>query len=114
MRVRISYGVKLDLIPELTKKQIDGVLSPLREKIERLQHNTDLLSMAGTESSDIAGHISAQIVKDISELRSALLITDQTLADFVAILDGYAAVSSSDVEFVEDAMQPLAAEVDNE
>ena len=89
MRVRISYGVELE-------------------------HNTDLLSMAGGSPPTIAGHISAEIVKDISELRAALSTTDQTLADFVAILDGYAKVASSGVEFVDDTTEPLSSEGDDD
>ena len=91
MRVRISYAIDLQDIPELANKQLGEVLPELKTKAEKVSQATQSLSAVKGMPS-VSAELCGQLLGDITDLRAHMSKVEQVLTDFVAILDGYGGV----------------------
>ena len=91
MRVRISYAIDLQDIPNLANKQLGEVLPELKAKAEKVSQATQSLS-AVKDMPSVSAELCDQLLGDITGLRAQMGKVEQVLADFVSILEGYSGV----------------------
>ena len=82
MRVRISYGMELEEIPE----QIENLLN---KQIAQLQKTKELLSRSAVDSKDCKEN-SNHIVATLEKVRTNLGKLDMAIADIQSIMVGLA------------------------
>ena len=98
MRVRISYAVDLDSIPELVQREFGNTLPQLMSSIESLQTSTDLLNLV-KEAPEASPELCKKLISDIVELREAMAKTEQVLIDFASIINGFEGAVSGPAPF---------------
>ena len=98
MRVRISYAVDLDSIPELIQREFGNTLPQLLSSIESLQTSTDLLNLV-KDAPEASPELCKKLISDIVELREAMAKAEQVLIDFTSIINGFEGAVSGPPSF---------------
>jgi hypothetical protein len=96
MRVRISYAVDLDSIPDLIQREFGNTLPELINTAEKLQASTELLNLI-EEAPEVSPELCKRLINDLLELREVMAKTEQILVDFVPIINGFEGALSGPV-----------------
>jgi len=89
MRVRISYGVELQDLPELSTGATQKALDLLAKDLEELQELNNLVASLAKHSPEAALDMTSDLAASMDKFRQTLSKVDLTLGDFGAILEGY-------------------------
>ena len=89
MRVRISYGVELQDLPELSTSTMKKALDLLVKDLESLQEINNLVASLSMHSPEAALDMTSDLAESIDNFRKTLSMVDLTLGDFGSILEGY-------------------------